>query len=88
MMEPPRLRSRAYQSHQSVLRQILAGQFHSSRDQWDVKKIVVPIKSSPPNKVPKSGIPSSPQQQVSHVHDSDAYFTVKNYKYANLPNSV
>ena len=44
----------------------------------DVKRVVVPAKSSPPKKGEKTNKPSSPKQQVKPVHESDAYFTVKN----------
>ena len=45
----------------------------------DVKKTVVPAKSSSPKKDPKSSKPSSPK--ISPVHESDAaYFTVKTHK--------
>ena len=43
----------------------------------DVKKTVVPAKSSPPKKGEKCCKPSSPKQQAEPVHESDAYFIVK-----------
>ena len=42
-----------------------------------MKKTMAPVKSSPPKKGPKSSKPSSPKQQDSPVHESDAYFTFK-----------
>ena len=66
---------------------LLAGHFHpSSRSVVtttrvaDVKKTVAPTKSSPPKKDQKSSKPSSPQQQVSPVHESDTYFTIMHYR--------
>ena len=44
----------------------------------DVKKHVVPTNPSPPKKDTKSNNPYSPN--VSPVHESDAYFSVKTYK--------
>ena len=40
----------------------------------DVKKTVALAKSSPPKKDPKSSKPSSPQQQVSPVHESYLFY--------------
>ena len=50
----------------------------------DVNKHVVPTKSSPP-KDTKSNKPSLPK--VSPVHESDAYFTVKTYKWKSKESS-
>ena len=46
----------------------------------DVNKTVAPTKSSPPKKDPKSSKPFSPQPQISPVHESDTYFTIKTNK--------
>ena len=46
----------------------------------DVKKTVAPVKSSPPKNGDKASKSSSPKQQVSHVHESDTYFTIKTTK--------
>ena len=45
-----------------------------------VKKTVAPAKLSPPKKGEKSNKPPSPKQHIAHVHESNAYFTVKTHK--------